>query len=135
MMRWGWPVAIAILAWACGSEITTPPGVGLTVDNPTASTGDTIIVRLTNGSDAPLEYNLCAADLQLESSGGWTSVQKLPAGAACVATLETLAPGQTGLAYQVVYDFIAVGTYRVNALVYWQGDAFDLISNSFVIQS
>lgn len=70
-------------------------------------------LRLTNGSDSPIGYNLCASALERQDDT-WT---QMPSDIMCTMELRTLSSGATATYEREIREAITPGTYRFRTSV------------------
>ncbi len=108
---------LVILATAC---IRYDPGVqpvftdakrvSLTA---TQRSANVVLLRLTNGSDSAIGYNLCASSLERQDET-WT---QMPSDIMCTMELRTLSSGATASFEREIREAITPGTYRFRTAV------------------
>lgn len=72
-----------------------------------------VLLRLTNGSDTPIGYNLCASSMERQDTT-WT---QMPSDIMCTMELRTLSSGATATFERRITDPISPGTYRFRTAV------------------
>ena len=72
-----------------------------------------VLLRLTNGSDMPIGYNLCTTVIEREEET-WMA---LPSDVACTMELRTLAPGASATFERELTASVYPGEYRFRAAV------------------
>lgn len=72
-----------------------------------------MLLRLTNGSDSPIGYNLCASSLERQDET-WT---QMPSDIMCTMELRTLSSGATATFEREIREAITPGTYRFRTAV------------------
>ena len=114
----------------------TPEGIGFETHETLFTTGDTVILTLTNSSHRWIGYNLCGSDLEVRKESRWERVRKMPENSACTDVLNLLPPGGSDEYRQPVYNFIEPGTYRFRDEIQWMdsGAEFEVISNGFRVR-
>lgn len=93
----------------CQSLPRPEAGVRLATDRSSYAPGNDVLLRLTNGTDQAVGYNLCTAALEREADAGW-----LPAGEAEVCTMELrgLDPGASTTYTKHLPADLPEGRYR-----------------------
>ncbi|HUF18265.1 MAG TPA: hypothetical protein VMS12_09510 [Thermoanaerobaculia bacterium] len=79
----------------------------------TQQTSNVVLLRLTNGSDSPIGYNLCASALERQDAT-WT---QMPSDIMCTMELRTLSSGATATFEREIREAITPGTYRFRTAV------------------
>ena len=112
-----------------------PDGISLEVLGTNWERGGTIQLRLRNGTERDVGYNLCFRVLERRVGRDWVAVQSMPQNTFCSAELRVLQPGGEAFDAQAVHSFIAGGIYRFRTNVEWPvgGGRVGLTSNYFVI--
>jgi len=117
-----------VLVSACGSSSGRKPVV-LTADQ----SGSDVKLELTNQTDAPLQYNLCASLLERQSEGSWLTVPVEDEN--CTAQIGTLQPGKSARYTKKLPPYLkefGPGEYRYETQVEQPpGTQVKVASNSF----
>lgn len=116
-VRWGVLVVLACL----GLAACAPGGVQLQLGQDGYTAGQSAELRLFNGSDTRVEYNLCGSALERQAGEGWVHLAwedwHAP-NAACTMEARTLEPGHRSLPYALALpEGLPAGTYRFVASV------------------
>ena len=111
---------LAVL-WCVGLAACEPAGVQLQLGQDGYAAGQSAQLRLFNGSEARVEYNLCVTALERQAGEGWVRLAwedwHAP-NTACTMEALTLAPGQRSAPYALALpEGLSVGTYRFVASV------------------
>lgn len=95
----------------CGSLAPADPSVRLTTDRAAYSAQDTLTLRLSNGTSAPVQHgNLGCVTLEARAESGWIEP---PSTRACTMEIRSTGAGETATARFPIATFpLAPGTYR-----------------------
>jgi hypothetical protein len=134
-------VTLAHAVIACTDDPFSPESgrekITFTVLRNTFVPGDTIVATLVNRSDRDVGYNLCLAELDLQTPSGWQRIQRHLPDAFCTLVLLVLAPGQSAHLTQPVREEFPAGLYRFRAEVEWplgENQRFMVTTGSFAIE-
>lgn len=102
-------LAAALLLCACSSLQSGAGDVSLAIEPGAAAPGDSITLTLTNGTAAPIGYNLCTTGFERQEGSGWEAV---PADRICTMELRTLEAGQQTRYRSTLPTSLPPGEYR-----------------------
>lgn len=108
--------ALAVLAAAtlaaCGES--TLPGMlrlDITADRASYAAGSSATLTVRNLGDETVTYSLCSYQVQQQTATGWGTAHA--ASLPCIASILTLAPGESATGTVTLPASLAAGTYRV----------------------
>lgn len=128
-------IAALLLAHGCG---TTAPqqqsGVAYTTDSGEYTPGAAVELRLVNGTEQTLGYNLCFSDLQRQDGATWEVIPDTLT--ACTAIQQGLAPGDSASFTKTLQEGVETGTYRYRTSVEFREDERqeEVVTRPFTIE-
>ena len=133
---------LVLVTGACGgaTEPGAVPGLTLAAARDAYTGGDTVRVRLTNGTASAVGYNLCFAFLGLERRGTWShwaplAVSLAPApNVGCAGPLYGLSPGGEAEGAAFLPRDLPPGVYRLTARVEVGGRDRPVATGAFAVR-
>lgn len=102
-------LAVLIIPLGCQST-NAPAGVEFSTDRAQYAPGDDVQLRLVNGVDQTLGYNLCFSDLERQDGQEWQVVPDPET--VCTTVQHGLSPGDSAYFTKTIMTGIPSGTYR-----------------------
>jgi hypothetical protein len=130
----------ALVLVACAAPETAqddprnPEGVELRVDARRVAAGESVTIRLVNGSGGAVGYNLCPAVLERRTAAAW-ELDPTPLVEVCTMELRLLPPGESAEYSHTIPPALAAGEYRFRVAVEAPLDQpqVPLVSNAFEV--
>lgn len=127
-------LALALAASACAGSAGTVGSLDRPFYTATAaiSAGEPVGLRLVNGTDGSLHYNLCRSTLQRETRQGWERVDRQRS---CPDVRFRLAPTETAAYDLATPRSLPPGRYRVVTPVAYDDRPETLTTSSFRVRA
>lgn len=104
-----------LLLWS-GCQGTQPSaGIDFSVDDTQYVPGEEVQLRLVNGIDQMLGYNLCFSDLERQQNDQWQIVPDSET--VCTTVQYGLEPGDTATFTKMILNDVPRGTYRYHTRI------------------
>lgn len=98
-------------ATAPGEQASAAGGVTLTTARAEFVRNERVSLYLTNGTDAPIDYNLCYSKIEMQVGAQWHIAEDFPD--YCAHDAGTLAPGSQTEFGLILVDALPAGQYRI----------------------